>query len=65
MEGASETELRTLYSNLYRLNVYPNAQFENTGTVESPVYQYASPVSPQTGTEPTTTARRSSTARCT
>ena len=57
VEGASETELRTLYSNLYRLNVYPNAQFENTGTVESPVYQYASPVSPQTGTDsPTTTA---------
>ena len=48
VEGASETELRTLYSNLYRLNVYPNSQFENTGTSAAPVYKYASPVSAQT-----------------
>lgn len=44
VEGATETELRTTYSNLYRLNLYPNSQFENTGTVDAPVYQYASPV---------------------
>ena len=47
VEGATETELKTLYGNLYRLNVYPNAQFENTGTAGSPDYKYASPVSPQ------------------
>jgi predicted alpha-1,2-mannosidase len=47
VEGATETELKTLYGNLYRLNVYPNAQFENTGTAQTPVYKYASPVSPQ------------------
>lgn len=45
VEGASETELVTLYGCLYRLNVYPNAHFENVGTIEEPEYQYASPVS--------------------
>jgi predicted alpha-1,2-mannosidase len=54
VEGASETELKTLYSNLYRLNVYPNAQFENTGTVEAPDYKYASPVSTPTGSSSAT-----------
>ncbi|WP_240037276.1 GH92 family glycosyl hydrolase [Orlajensenia leifsoniae] len=49
VEGASETEQRTLYSNLYRLNLYPNSQFENTGTADAPVYKYASPVSAQVG----------------
>ena len=59
VDGASETELRSLYGNLYRLNVYPNAQFENTGTPEAPDYKYASPVSPETGTDtPTTTAAK-------
>ncbi len=48
VEGASETELRTLYSNLYRLNLYPNEQHENVGTADAPVYKYASPVSAQT-----------------
>ncbi|WP_022891305.1 GH92 family glycosyl hydrolase [Agromyces subbeticus] len=55
VEGASETELRTLYSNLYRLNLYPNSQFENTGTAEAPVYKYASPVSAQVGASTATT----------
>jgi len=55
VEGASETEKQTLYSNLYRLNVYPNAQFENTGTAEAPVYQYASPVSAKSGAATATT----------
>lgn len=49
VEGASEDQLVTLYSNLYRLNLYPNSQFENTGTAQSPVYKYASPVSATTG----------------
>jgi predicted alpha-1,2-mannosidase len=47
--GAGEDQLVTLYSSLYRLNLYPNSQFENTGTAEEPVHQYASPVSPKTG----------------
>src|SRR5699024_7141435 len=54
VEGATENELVTLYSSLYRLNLYPNSQFENTGTAEDPVYKYASPVS-QTVSEPSAT----------
>ena len=49
VEGASEDQLVTLYSNLYRLFLYPNAAFENTGTREKPLYAYASPVSPPAG----------------
>ncbi|MBP2409458.1 GH92 family glycosyl hydrolase [Brachybacterium fresconis] len=55
VEGATPNELTTLYSNLYRLNAYPNSGFENTGTPEDPHFQYASPVSEPTG-EPTETA---------
>lgn len=55
VEGASETELVTLYSCIYRLNVYPNAQFENTGTPEKPDYRYASPVSRPAGASTATT----------
>jgi predicted alpha-1,2-mannosidase len=49
VEGATVDQLTTLYSNLYRLFLYPNSGFENTGTAEAPVYRYASPVSPATG----------------
>ncbi|MBN8459127.1 MAG: GH92 family glycosyl hydrolase [Verrucomicrobia bacterium] len=49
VEGASETDLVTLYSCLYRLNAYPNVHFENVGTPEKPDYQYASPVSRPVG----------------
>ncbi len=45
VEGANFDQRTTLYSNLYRLFLYPNSGFENTGTAEAPVYQYASPVS--------------------
>ncbi|MFZ4893220.1 GH92 family glycosyl hydrolase [Plantibacter sp. Mn2098] len=56
VEGATAAQNTTLYSNLYRMNLYPNSQFENTGTAEAPVYKYASPVAPQTGSAtPTTT----------
>ncbi|MFL6007513.1 MAG: GH92 family glycosyl hydrolase [Gaiellaceae bacterium] len=41
VEGASDDQLTTLYSNLYRLNLYPNSAFENTGTNASPVYVHA------------------------
>lgn len=49
VKGATDTQLVTLYSSLYRLNLYPNSQFENTGSEENPVYQYASPVSATSG----------------
>ena len=57
--GATETQLVTLYSNLYRLNLYPNSQSENTGTAAAPHWQYASPVSAATGTStPTATGAK-------
>lgn len=49
VEGASDSELRTLYGSLYRLNLYPNSQFENTGSAAAPRYQYASPVAAKSG----------------
>ena len=49
VQGASDEELVNLYSGLYRLNLYPNSQFENVGTAETPEYAYASPVSPTEG----------------
>jgi predicted alpha-1,2-mannosidase len=54
----ADTQRTTLYSNLYRLNLYPNSQFENTGTAAAPHYLYASPVSAKSGsaTETTTNA---------
>jgi predicted alpha-1,2-mannosidase len=52
--GAGETQMVTLYSNLYRLNLYPNSQSENTGTAALPHWQYASPVSAPTGTSTAT-----------
>ncbi|MGZ0151593.1 GH92 family glycosyl hydrolase [Kribbella sp. WER1] len=48
-EGATPPQLRTVYGNLYRLNLYPNSQFENVATAESPEYRYASPVLPVEG----------------
>ena len=59
VEGASRDQLTTLYSNLYRLFLYPNEGFENTGTTEKPVYKYASPVSPKSGVDtPTQTGSK-------
>ncbi|MFC7529848.1 GH92 family glycosyl hydrolase [Actinoplanes sp. GCM10030250] len=59
VRGATETQLVTLYSNLYRLNLYPNSQSENTGTAASPRWQYASPVSAPAGTStPTATGAK-------
>ncbi|MET0132397.1 MAG: GH92 family glycosyl hydrolase, partial [Kibdelosporangium sp.] len=49
VEGAGEDQLITLYSNLYRLFLYPNSGFENTGTRERPAYRYASAFVPNTG----------------
>jgi predicted alpha-1,2-mannosidase len=41
VEGASDDQLTTLYSNLYRLFLYPNSAFENTGTAAAPVIKHA------------------------
>lgn len=49
VEGATDVEKVSLYSNLYRLNLYPNSQYENTGTAATPDYKYASPVSATVG----------------
>ncbi|WP_432011741.1 GH92 family glycosyl hydrolase [Streptomyces cucumeris] len=49
VEGADPDQLTTLYSSLYRLYLYPNSAFENTGTVRTPRYRYASPFSGPTG----------------
>jgi predicted alpha-1,2-mannosidase len=48
VEGAGEDQLTTLYSNLYRIFLYPNRGHENTGTDEVPSIAYASPVTPTT-----------------
>ncbi|WP_434381071.1 GH92 family glycosyl hydrolase [Melittangium boletus] len=59
VQGANADQLTTLYSNLYRLFLYPNSGFENTGTADAPVYQYASPVSAAGGTStPTQTGAK-------
>jgi predicted alpha-1,2-mannosidase len=59
VQGASQDQLTTLYSNLYRLFLYPNSGFENVGTTQAPVYKYASPVSPKVGADtPTQTGSK-------
>ncbi|MFE1837509.1 GH92 family glycosyl hydrolase [Streptomyces sviceus] len=42
VEGATQDQLTTLYSSLYRLYLYPNSGFEKVGSK----FQYASPFSP-------------------
>ncbi|NIH80364.1 GH92 family glycosyl hydrolase [Amycolatopsis viridis] len=46
VQGASADQLTTLYSNLYRLFLYPNSGFENVAPTR---HAYASPVSPRAG----------------
>ncbi|WP_371320697.1 GH92 family glycosyl hydrolase [Saccharothrix yanglingensis] len=58
VEGATEDQLTTLYSNLYRLYLYPNSGFENTGTAAAPRYRYASPVQPSGPGTPTQTGAK-------
>ncbi|SPL88633.1 Alpha-1,2-mannosidase [[Actinomadura] parvosata subsp. kistnae] len=41
VRGARDDQLITLYSNLYRLFLYPNSAHENTGTRERPRYRHA------------------------
>jgi len=41
----ADAEARTtVYSNLYRLNLYPNSAHENVGRADEPVWRHASPV---------------------
>ncbi len=59
VEGATPDERTILYSNLYRLFLYPNQAYENTGSKEHPVYRYASPFSAPAGENtPTHTGAR-------
>ncbi|TXK83826.1 GH92 family glycosyl hydrolase [Paenibacillus sp. N3.4] len=41
LEGATEDQLVNMYSNMYRLFLWPNSAFENTGTKEAPTYKHA------------------------
>ncbi|WP_149193663.1 GH92 family glycosyl hydrolase [Luteimonas suaedae] len=41
VEGASPDQLTTLYSNLYRLFLYPNTGHENVGSNAAPVWRHA------------------------
>lgn len=47
--GASQDQLTTVYSNLYRLYLYPNIAYENLGTAERPDWQHADQSSWSTG----------------
>ncbi|MFF4215716.1 GH92 family glycosyl hydrolase [Streptomyces nondiastaticus] len=59
VEGASRDQLTTLYSSLYRLYLYPNSGFENSGTSARPRHRYASPFSrPEGESTPTRTGAR-------
>ncbi|TCI09178.1 glycoside hydrolase family 92 protein [Dyella soli] len=59
LPGAPATDKVLLYSNLYRLFLYPNEAYENVGTTAQPDYRYASPFSPATGAStPTRTGAR-------
>ncbi len=55
VEGATPDQLTTLYSNLYRMYLYPNSGFENVGTAHRPKYAHASPVIPAGEPTPTHT----------
>jgi len=46
VQGASADQLTTLYSNLYRMFLYPNSAAENAGTAAEPKWQYASFLKP-------------------
>ncbi|WP_082672463.1 GH92 family glycosyl hydrolase [Luteimonas abyssi] len=45
VDGARDDQRVTLYSNLYRLFLYPNAAYENAGSAEAPDWRYASQMS--------------------
>ncbi|NML59807.1 glycoside hydrolase family 92 protein [Massilia sp. RP-1-19] len=41
VEGASDDQLTTIYSNLYRLFLYPNVAHENVGSAKQPDWRHA------------------------
>lgn len=41
VDGASQDQLTTVYSNLYRLFLYPNVAHENVGTAQQPDWRHA------------------------
>lgn len=41
VEGATADQRVTLYSNLYRLFLYPNSAYENVGTADDPEHRHA------------------------
>jgi predicted alpha-1,2-mannosidase len=41
VDGATPDQSTTLYSDLYRLNLYPNSAFENMGSNDVPDYKHA------------------------
>src|SRR3954447_16447544 len=57
VQGATPDQLTTLYSDLYRLSLYPNETHENTGTADAPLYMHADQASagssPGAGATPT------------
>lgn len=50
--NASEEQKKIIYGCLYRLNMYPNASFENVATANNPIYKHVSSALPTIG-EPT------------
>ncbi|MFD8569949.1 GH92 family glycosyl hydrolase [Streptomyces sp. NPDC059639] len=49
VEGATQDQLTTLYSSLYRLYLYPNSAFEKVRSDGKSTYKYASPFSAMPG----------------
>ena len=46
---ATDEQLVSAYSSLYRVNLYPSSQTENIGTADEPEHAYASPEMPREG----------------
>jgi len=58
VEGATPDQLTTLYSNLYRLFLYPNSAHENVGSNAAPVWRHAVQSSASEDIAPGTTETR-------
>lgn len=60
VEGATEDQLISLYSNMYRLYLWPNSAHENVGTAAAPVYKHAN----QSGSSTTGCSGSTATTAC-
>jgi predicted alpha-1,2-mannosidase len=49
VKDATYDQSVSLYSDLYRVNLYPDEAYENAGTNARPDYEYASPTAPAAG----------------